>query len=74
MRAATRKQTEAHKDEMAIRTMKRDLRRRRRIGTLVQQAKAREMSRMILEAAAGKGLEEGAKPCIPVDCFQASED
>ncbi len=74
MRAATRKQTEQHKDEMAIRAAKRDLRRRRRIGTLVSQAKAREMSRMIVEAAAGKGLEEGVKPCVPVDCSQTSED
>lgn len=51
MRAATRKQTEAHKDEMAVRAAKRDLRRRRRIGQLVSQVQAREMARLLKERA-----------------------
>lgn len=74
MRAATRKRTEQHKDEMAIRAMKRDLRRRRQIGTLVSRAKARKMAQMLTEAAAGAGLEGDFKPCVPVDCSQTSED
>jgi hypothetical protein len=49
MRAATRKQSEEYKDKMAIRAAKRNLRRRRRIGTLVSQAKAREMARLLIE-------------------------
>lgn len=48
MRAATRKKSEQHKDEMAIRTMKRDLRRRRQIGLRIAQAQAREMSRRLI--------------------------
>ncbi len=51
MRAAKRKQTEQHKDEMAIRAMKRDLRRRRKIGLLIGQAQAREMARRLVEQA-----------------------
>ena len=62
MRAATRKHTEAHKDEMAIRAAKRDLCRRRRIGALVSQARAREMALRLVEE-----LRAGAGP-------QASED
>lgn len=49
MRAATRKQTDQHKDEMAIRAAKRDLRRRRRIGVLIGRAQAREMARRLTE-------------------------
>ena len=61
MRAATRKRTEAHKDQMAVRAAKRDLRRRRRIGLLVGQAQAREMARRLVEA-------RDEKFCEPVDC------
>lgn len=49
MRAATRKRTDGHKDEMAARAARRDLRRRRRLGLLAAQAQAREMSRRIVE-------------------------
>ena len=70
MRAATRKHTEAHKDEMAIRTMKRDLRRRRSIGLAIKQAQGRELAKRLTAYYAG----EGEKPCVPVDCSQPSED
>jgi hypothetical protein len=54
MRAATRKGTDGHRDEMAARAARRDLRRRRMIGTLVTRARAREMSRMLTEQLLGE--------------------
>ena len=65
MRAATRKHTEGHKDEMAIRTMKRDLRRRRSIGLAIAQSKGRELAKQLDAYYAG---EDVSKPCVPVDC------
>ena len=50
---------------MAIRTMKRDLRRRRSIGLAVAQSKGRELARQLDAYYAGEGV---SKPCVPVDC------
>ena len=53
---------------MAIRTMKRDLRRRRSIGLAVAQSKGRELARQLDAYYAGDGDLGEAKPCVPVDC------
>jgi hypothetical protein len=58
MRAATRKRTDEHKNEMAARAARREHRSARHLRMLAKRAEAKELARRLREVAATQAAED----------------